>query len=323
MADVTIPGLTALTSIDRAADLFEVSDTSDSNNSKKTTINNMLNITSQPLALTDTQSPTNKTFDNSNILTLRDDRFTLQDNSDTTKQAVLQLSGITTGTTRTYTLPDRSSTLATLGGDQTFTGTNVFTGGTFTSVNIVNPTLTVDTVSEYTAANGVTIDGVLLKDSKMNGSYITNASVNTAQLANASVTADKLSTGAATNAVATAEDTASATYVDLATSGPAVTTTIGANGLALVTLYTYIGNSTANSNNFMGFAISGATTVAASDAFATEVRVNDASIGGLDGASATFLVTGLSSGSNTFTAKYKVNAGTGRFTTRKITVIPL
>lgn len=78
------------------------------------------------------QSVANKTLDNTNIVTLRDDRFTLQDNGDTTKQAVFQLSGITTATTRTYTLPDISDTLVTLTATQTLTNktignTNVIT----------------------------------------------------------------------------------------------------------------------------------------------------------------------------------------------------
>lgn len=166
MADVTIPGLTALTSIDRAADLFEVSDTSDSGNSKKTTVNNMLNITSQPMGLTDSQSPTNKTFDNTNIFTIRDDRLALQDNSDTTKQAVFQLSGITTGTTRTYTLPNISDTLVTLTASQTLTN-KTLTSPTISAPTISNPTLTVDTISEFTSANGVVVDGVTLKDSNV------------------------------------------------------------------------------------------------------------------------------------------------------------
>jgi hypothetical protein len=44
-------------------------------------------------------------------ITLLDNAFTLQDNSDTTKQLQFQLSGITTATTRTLTVPDASGTL--------------------------------------------------------------------------------------------------------------------------------------------------------------------------------------------------------------------
>lgn len=57
-----------------------------------------------------------------------DNFFTLQDNSDRTKQAQFQLSGLTTGTTRTLTLPDASITLARIDAAQTFAGTQSFTG---------------------------------------------------------------------------------------------------------------------------------------------------------------------------------------------------
>jgi hypothetical protein len=68
----------------------------------------------------------------------------------------------------------------------------------------------------------------------------------------------------------------------------------------------------------MAFAVSGASTVAASDAQAFSNEGDKATQ-----ASATYVVTGLTGGSNTFTAKYRVSGNTGTFVNRSITVIPL
>lgn len=148
-------------SIDRSADFLEISDSSGPT-SYKVTPNFILGITGDPTGTSDTQTLTNKTLTSPTIntptLTVNDNALTIRDNSDTTKIAQFQLSGITTGTTRTFTLPDADTTLVGTGTTQTLTSK------TLTSPTITNPTITVDTISEFTSANGVTIDGLNIKD---------------------------------------------------------------------------------------------------------------------------------------------------------------
>lgn len=200
MADSKISALTAIVSVDAGTDVIPIVDISD-NQTKKVTRNTLLGLSSSPAGLDDAQVFTNKTIGITNTLTLLDTLFTLQDNSDNTKQAQFQLSGITTGTTRTYTLPNASSTLVDLSTAQTLTN-KVLTSPTINTATISNPTLTTDTVSEYTGAAGVTIDGVLLKDSKMNASYLTDSSITNAQLG-VGMVAQVVSTGYAAVATGT------------------------------------------------------------------------------------------------------------------------
>jgi hypothetical protein len=85
-----------------------------------------------------------KTLDNSNSITVKDASLTLQDDSDTTKQLQFQLSGITTGTTRTLTVPNASTTLV----------------GTDTTQTLTGKTLTtpiIDTVSAGAVSNDLTL----------------------------------------------------------------------------------------------------------------------------------------------------------------------
>lgn len=125
--------------------------------------------------------------------------------------------------------------------------------------------------------------------------------------------------GATGAAVATAETTSSASYVDLTTTTDTVTVTIGDSGIAIVFIQAQHANT--GGYNLTSFAISGATTRAADDttciqaaghASGVQVQVGNA-----------YVVTGLTAGSTTFKMKYKVISGTGTFANRRIAVIPL
>jgi len=72
------------------------------------------------VTLTGTETLTNKTITTPTI-TLKDTLTTFEDNSDSTKKMQFELSGITTATTRTFTAPDVSGTLALIDGQQTIT----------------------------------------------------------------------------------------------------------------------------------------------------------------------------------------------------------
>jgi hypothetical protein len=118
-----------------------------------------------------------------------------------------------------------------------------------------------------------------------------------------------------TDSVLTLQTTTSTSYTDLATAGPAVTVTTGTKALVMINAQIYGG---AGQLQYMSFAISGATTVAATDNFSM------ANEGALTlSAGVTFLVTGLTAGSNTFTAKYRVTGGSGVYELRRITVVDM
>lgn len=121
-----------------------------------------------------------------------------------------------------------------------------------------------------------------------------------------------------TASVITNESTTSTTFAALTTPGPAVTVTTGTQAIVLISAQG--ANNTVSAAAYSSFAVSGATTTAASDDFAiytVSSISNDA-----QGVSKAEFVS-LTAGSNTFTMQYRASSGTAQYRRRKITVIPL
>lgn len=93
----------------------------------------------------------NKTLDNSTTLTVKDANFTIQDDADATKQLKLQLSGLTTATTRTLTVPDVTDTIVTLTASQTLTNK------TLTAPTLTTPALGTPASGTLTSCTGLPV----------------------------------------------------------------------------------------------------------------------------------------------------------------------
>jgi hypothetical protein len=118
------------------------------------------------------------------------------------------------------------------------------------------------------------------------------------------------------NTLGSSTGTTTSTYGNLADGvNTAVTVTTGTS--ALVLIYCNMVNS-GTGNTWMSVAVSGATTIGASDSWAI---LRDQPNGERCGSQVYFNGT-LNPGSNTFTLKYRVTTGTGTYTTRRIGVIP-
>lgn len=109
--------------------------------------------------------------------------------------------------------------------------------------------------------------------------------------------------------VATAENTNSTSYTDLATAGPSVTLLTGTK--AIIWAHTTAQNNAAPDACYLSYAVSGATTIAAADTKA--VFANSAGNGYNQVLSACWSTTALTPGYNTFTLKYRVSGNTGTF----------
>lgn len=127
------------------------------------------------------------------------------------------------------------------------------------------------------------------------------------------------------NATTTAfNDITSATFTDGST---VVSVSMTTGTRALVTLTTYCQVYTGTGTIFCGFAVSGATTLAAADERSVLWRNTD-NINGVQPSatvSNTLLLSNLNAGTNTFKLQYKVGSGvtTARFYRPTITVMAL
>lgn len=119
--------------------------------------------------------------------------------------------------------------------------------------------------------------------------------------------------------VTTSQSTSSLVYTDLATVGPQVTVTTGTRALYIITVQT--SHSVSDSATRASVDISGASAIAASDN--RELVIDGLAAGNPMSSSWVHMERFLTPGSNTFTLKYRVSAGTGTWAERRLTVIPL
>lgn len=116
----------------------------------------------------------------------------------------------------------------------------------------------------------------------------------------------------------TAGTTASTTYTDLTGSGIGPTITVDTGPAALIIVRCSAEN-TGGGSSRMAYTVSGATSIAAADNRGVGFF---GAAGGNINASDVSLVSALTPGSNTFTARYRVSSGTGTFSSRRIIVLP-
>lgn len=119
--------------------------------------------------------------------------------------------------------------------------------------------------------------------------------------------------------VTTSQTTASTSYTNLTTTGPAVTVDTGAAAIVVINALT--SNDTATAQSFAAYEVSGASSITGADSKALVFQSDSANQKAR--ASAIYFEDGLTPGSNTFTVKYRVSAGTGAWANRHLLVIPL
>ena len=116
----------------------------------------------------------------------------------------------------------------------------------------------------------------------------------------------------------TNQTTTSTSYTGLATA-TAVTLTTGTKAMIMFSAEIELAGTADRA--YMSYAVSGATTTAANDAFSINIKTNATQT--IDAHSYCYIVTGLTAGSNTFTAQYKSSGATVYFNNRRINVVDM
>jgi hypothetical protein len=124
---------------------------------------------------------------------------------------------------------------------------------------------------------------------------------------------------AKTATVATSQTTTSTEYTNLSTTGPSVTVDHGKT--AMVFLACEMSNSSADLQSAASFSASGTSHVSAHDSY--RLVADGTAASQPSRYSMVRLVGKLTTGTSTFTMKYRVGGGTGTFLNRTITVFPL
>lgn len=167
------------------------------------------------------------------------------------------------------------------------------------------------------------------------GAVLTAAQLNTHLRDNLNETAPAKATAAnqlfvstGTNAIAartpteaaidTSEATASTSFTALTSPGPSVSVTTGTK--AAVSATVTMSNSSAGEFCLAGYQVSGATTIAATDAGGV---ANTSSVSNAVHQGSIFYPVVLNAGTNVFTMLYRVSGGTGTFLRRRLYVFPL
>lgn len=134
---------------------------------------------------------------------LSDSTFRVVDNADATKKLAFEVSGITTGTTRTLTVPNYSETIATLGGTET----------------LAAKTLTTPTISATGWANANHAHTAANSGGTLDAAAIGSGTIATARLGSGTANSSSFLRGDQTWATVTAAPAGSDTYVQYNNSG--------------------------------------------------------------------------------------------------------